>query len=96
MLGTVIDYAIRSMLALAGIGNIALAAADATDGILIKILVLMSGIITLLMSIFFTGFMVHLANHSKDRKILFEEINNRLNEIKDAVCPHKTDKEKAE
>ena len=90
MVGSIADYAIRSLLALAGIGNIALATAtDVTDGkgILIKLLVLMTGIITLLLSVFFTGFMIHLANHSKDRRILFADINKRLDEIKNAVCP---------
>lgn len=90
MAGNIIDCTIRSLLALAGVGNIVLATAtDGNDGesILIKILVLLCGIITLLLSIFFTGFMVHLANHAKDRRILFAEINDRLGEIKKAVCP---------
>jgi hypothetical protein len=89
MTGNIIDYGVRSLLAAAGISNIVLAAVtDGDDGksILIKIVVLLTGIITLLLSVFFTGFMVHLANHTKDRRILFEEINNRLNEIKAAVC----------
>lgn len=90
MAGNIIDCTIRSLLALAGVGNIVLA--TATDGndsgsILIKVLVLLCGIITLLLSVFFTGFMVHLANHAKDRRILFAEINDRLEEIKKAVCP---------
>ena len=92
MVGNITECAVRFMLALAGIGNITLAAVtDGGDGksILIKILVLLCGIITLLLSIFFTGFMVHLANHSKDRRILFEDINKRLDEIKAAVCPRK-------
>ena len=90
MAGNIIDCSIRSLLALAGAGNIVLATAtDGNDGgsILIKILVLLCGIITLLLSVFFTGFMVHLANHAKDRRILFAEINDRLEEIKKAVCP---------
>jgi len=90
MAGNVIDCSIRSLLALAGVGNIVLATAtDGNDGgsILIKVLVLLCGIITLLLSVFFTGFMIHLANHTKDRRILFAEINDRLCEIKKAVCP---------
>ena len=47
----------------------------------------------LLLSIFFTGFMVHLANHSKDRRILFADIDKRLTEIKNAVCPPKKEKD---
>lgn len=94
MAGNVIDCTIRSLLALAGVGNIVLAiATDGNDSgsILIKVLVLLCGIITLLLSVFFTGFMVHLASHAKDRRILFAEINDRLCKIKKAVCPRTRD-----
>lgn len=97
MAGNIVDCVIRSMLALAGIGNIVLAAnTDGNDGesILIKVLVFLGGVIMLLLSVFFTGFMVHLANHSKDRRILFGEIKERLDEIKRAVCPDKKQQEK--
>jgi len=89
MAGQVIDYAIRSLFALAGAGNIVLATTAETNNgndILIKILLFMSGIITLLISIFFSGFIAHVVNHSKDRKILFAEIKERLDEIKIEVC----------
>jgi hypothetical protein len=85
----IMDYMIRCLLGLMGVGNITLATLDNSNDILLKVLLFMSGIITLLLSVFFTGFMVHLTNHSKDRRILFEEINNRLDEIKKAVCPQK-------
>lgn len=97
MVGNIVDCAIRLMLATLGIGGIA--AAAITDGndketILIKILIFLGSMIMLLLSVFFTGFMVHLANHSKDRRLLFEDINKRLTEIKNAVCPTKKEKDK--
>ncbi|MDD5327420.1 MAG: hypothetical protein PHY02_06350 [Phycisphaerae bacterium] len=87
MISTIVDYSVRTLLAVAGIGNIALASACGKEDFWVKVMALLSGVIMLLLSVFFTGFMVHLANHSKDRRILFGEINDRLKEIKDAVCP---------
>ena len=86
MMGNITDYVVRFLLAIAGIGNITLATLEnESNSLLLKILLFMSGVITLLLSVFFTGFMIHLANHSRDRSILFGEINKQLNEIKEEI-----------
>jgi len=90
MTGNITYYIARPLWTLAGVGNILLATTidgDDKNSLLVRIIVILCGVITVWLSIFFGAFLKHLAEHSKDRRILFEDINNRLNEIKEAVCP---------
>ena len=102
MTASCIDLAVRLLLLAAGVGNIAMVTAANSQGntsdLLLKMLLFVTGILTVLVSLFFGGFIKHLVEHSKDRRELFNDIANRLQaiktdfdteikKIKKAVCP---------
>ena len=92
-MSNLICYGTRGLWAGSGVFAILLGQAVGNEALLLKILMMLSGIITILLSILLGGFVKHLAGHQQDRAIIFEGIENKMDRMDKKLdkCQTKTD-----
>ena len=77
MIKTAVYYAVRVLWTSSGLGTVILGATAGSEDWLVRAFVVMSGIVTLLLSILLGGFVKHLAGHQADRADVFQALENR-------------------
>lgn len=83
-------YLTRTLWTGSGVLAMAAGSIDTSEETLLKLLMFLTGIVTLLLSLLLGGFIKHLTGHQQDRAALFTSIEKKMDRISNKISAFQT------